>query len=153
MSNVRPLKHESMNRTQFIAELGSLELPASEFVVVGGGVLVVHGIRDTEDIDIVVTPRLFAELATRGWQPKATPDGKPGLRLGRAEAYLDVNCSAFQRSTQWLLDHAQVVDGVPLIDLRTLALFKAGYGREKDVRDLALIQRSLNLTTGSIGGH
>jgi len=130
-----------VNRAQFLAEIASLDLPLSEFVVVGGGVLAVHDIREAEDIDIVVTSRLFEELAARGWHRKARPNGKPGLRFGRAEAYLDVNCDAFAQTTPWLLEHASVLHGVPLIDLHTLAAFKAGYGREKDIRDLELIER------------
>ena len=134
-----------MNRAQFLAEIASLDLPLAEFVVVGGGVLAVHDIRETEDIDIVVTPRLFEELTARGWHLKARPDGKPGLRFGRAEAYLDVNCKSFARTTTWLLEHAGVLHGVPLLDLHTLSAFKAGYGREKDIRDLELIERHLQL--------
>jgi hypothetical protein len=98
--------------------------------------LAIRDIRDTEDIDPVATPRLLDELAARGWRPKARPSGKPGLKFAGAKAYLDVNCEAFGRSTSRLLEHAERVRDTFLVDLSTLAQFKAGYGRDKDVRDL-----------------
>ena len=139
-----------MNRHDVTQELRALSLPADEYVVVGGGVLAIHGIRETEDIDLVVSERLFTDLQTRGWRAKTRPNGKPGLKHGLVEAYLDVNCESFERSTSWLLEHAQVLDGIPTIDLETLARFKAGYGRPKDLLDLTLLRKrsGIKLSTG-----
>ena len=134
-----------MNRDQVLAELQALKLPSGQYVVVGGAALAIRDIRDTDDIDLVVTQQLFDELATRGWKPKARPNGKPGLKFGRAEAYLDVNCEAFGQSTSWLLEHAERVHDTLLVDLPTLAQFKAGYGRDKDFRDLKLIHEHMRL--------
>jgi len=132
-----------VNRRDVLSEIRNLKLPAGEYIVVGGAALAARGIRDTDDIDIVVTQSLFAELERAGWALKIRPNGKPGLHRGRVEAYLDVNCGDFERSTPWLLAHAELVDEIPVIDLETLARFKAGYGREKDVQDLRLIAKHL----------
>jgi hypothetical protein len=139
-----------MNRHDVTQELRALSLPAGEYVVVGGGVLAMRGIRDTEDIDLVVSERLFADLQAQGWRAKTRPNGKPGLKHGLIEAYLDVNCESFERSTSWLLENAQVLDGIPTIDLETLENFKAGYGRPKDLRDLTLLRErtGIKLSTG-----
>ena len=128
-----------MNRHDVIRELRALSLPEDQYVVVGGGVLALLGLRDTEDIDLVVTENLFSLLLQKGWRAKTRPNGKPGLKRGVIEAYLDVNCETFERSTSWLLEHAQVVEGIPTTDLETLAGFKAGYGRPKDLLDLTLL--------------
>ena len=128
-----------MNHHDVVRELRALLLPEDQYVVVGGGVLAIHGIRDTQDIDLVVSEDLFADLQARGWRSKARPNGKPGLKHGVIEAYLDVNCESFERSTSWLLQNAKILDGIPTIDLQTLAGFKAGYGRAKDLLDLTLL--------------
>jgi len=134
-----------MNEREVEAELLALALPGAEYVVVGGAVLALLGIRDTEDIDLVVSERLFADLQDRGWRVKTRPNGKPGLKHGRTEAYLDVNCESFERSSSWLFENAQEVrSGFPVVDLETLAQFKAGYGRPKDLQDLVLIRRHLS---------
>jgi hypothetical protein len=140
-----------MNRHDVIRELRALSLPEDQYVVVGGGVLALHGFRETEDIDLVVTESLFNELLGRGWRAKTRPNGKPGLKHGAIEAYLDVNCETFERSTSWLLERAQVVDGIPTTNLETLTGFKAGYGRPKDLLDLALLRERAGSRV-SVGG-
>lgn len=132
-----------MNCHDVASEIANLNLPAGEYVVVGGACLTMHGIRETEDIDLVVTERLFGELERAGWHLKQRPNGKPGLHRGRVEAYLDVNCGNFERSTEWLLQHSQCLHKIPVIDLTILAAFKVQYGREKDLQDLRLIEKHL----------
>jgi len=139
-----------MNSFDVTRELFALALPADEYVVVGGGVLAMHGIRETQDIDLVVTERLFVALRGQGWRAKTRPNGKPGLKQGIVEAYLDVNCSSFERSTSWLLKNVHVINGIPTIDLETLAGFKAGYGRPKDLADLALLREQMGLKLPTI---
>ena len=140
-----------MNRHAVLRELRALSLPEDQYIVVGGGVLALLELRDTEDIDLVVTESLFNQLHDQGWRPKTRPNGKPGLKRGVIEAYLDVNCETFERSTNWLLEHAQVVDGIPAIDLETLAGFKAGYGRPKDLLDLALLRERAGIRVSDGG--
>jgi hypothetical protein len=129
-----------MDRLEVLHAIGALGLHCADYVVVGGAAMTIRGIRDTGDIDLVVTPELFDHLARVGWHKKLRPNGKPGLRLGDIEAYLDVNTRAFERSTTWLLQHAEVIEGVPCVDLDTLTGWKRSYGREKDRRDVALLE-------------
>jgi hypothetical protein len=138
-----------MNRDQVLAELQALKLTSGQYLVVGGAAPAIRDMRDTEQMDLVVTPQLFDELAARGWQPKARPSGKPGLKFARAEAYLDINCEAFGQSTAWLLARAERVHDTLPVDLPTLAHFKAGYGRDKEVRDLRLITAYMRFTNAT----
>lgn len=125
------------------SEIANLRLPEGEYVVVGGACLALYGVRETQDIDLVVTERLFGELEHAGWHLKRRPNGKPGLHCGCVEAYLDVNCGSFQRSTEWMLQHCRRVHGIPVISLATLVAVKAQYGREKDMHDVRLIEKHL----------
>lgn len=139
-----------MDRHRILSEIRRLNLPADAYVVVGGAAMAIRGLRQTEDVDLVVTPSLFAELEKSGWRRKQRPSGKPGLLHGPFEAYLDVNTRAFQRSTSWLLEHAEFVEGIPLVDLGTLAGFKASYGRSKDLADLELLKTHLAEEGGAV---
>ena len=139
-----------MDRNKLLSEIRGLNLPAGAYVVVGGAAMAIRGLRDTEDVDLVVTPPLFAELERSGWRRKQRPGGKPGLLRGPFEAYLDVNTQSFQRSTAWLLERAEFVEGIPLVDLGTLAGFKASYGRPKDLADLELLKTHLAEESGAV---
>ncbi|WP_010111860.1 hypothetical protein [Acinetobacter sp. P8-3-8] len=130
-----------MNKQQLLKEIHQLELPKKEYIIVGGGSLAIRGIRNTNDIDIVVTPKLFEKLQTSNeWSYKVRPNGKPKLYKGFIEVYLDVNTADFQRSTAWLFENADIFDQIQFIDLHTLMQLKQSYGREKDLHDIKLIQ-------------
>ncbi|ENX55477.1 MULTISPECIES: hypothetical protein [Acinetobacter] len=127
-----------MDKSELISRLISLDLPKDEYVVVGGGVLAAHCIRDTADIDLVVSPELFCHLQAT-WNQKIRPNGKIGLYQGCFEAYLDVNCGDSQESFQTLLASSDVIAGIHFMHLSILAAFKRNYGRKKDLSDLNLI--------------
>ena len=57
-------------------ELRALNLPGDQYAIFGSGPLGVRGLRDITDVDIIVTPELFAKLAVE------TPaiDHAPGVR-------------------------------------------------------------------------
>lgn len=124
-------------------KLAGLGLPPRQFVVVGGAALTARGIRDTTDLDLVVTRDLFEKLVRAGWRNETRPNGKPGLHHGNVEVYLDVDCGQFERSLDWLLRNADEIDGVLFVDLDTLKGFKRSYSRPKDLDDLRLIDRYL----------
>src|SRR5688500_16832104 len=109
-----------MDRQEVIAEIVGLGLPVGQYIVVGGASMTIRGLRDTSDIDLVVTPSLFDHLATLGWAQKPRPNGHPGLKRGHVEVYLDVTTPSHSPSVEWLLAHADHHLGIPLVDLDTL---------------------------------
>ncbi len=100
----------------------------------------IRAVRETDDIDLVVTPELFEQLFRSGWSDKFRPNGKPGLRKECFEAYLDVNTESFDRSISWLIENAELIHGIPCVDLETLVGWKRTYGRAKDLRDIEILE-------------
>ena len=49
-------------------KLKELNFPQGEYVVVGGAVTA-HGIRESKDLDILVTPTLYQQLQKQGYKP------------------------------------------------------------------------------------
>lgn len=132
--------YQDAQRRQRLTLIQSLQLPERQYVVVGGAALSIRGVRDTDDIDLVVTPELFELLSRSGWSDKLRPNGKPGLRWECFEAYLDVNTETFDRSTSWLIENAEAIHGIPCVDLDTLVGWKRAYGRAKDLQDVEILE-------------
>ncbi len=129
---------------EIIAELAALDLPLGQYVVVGSGALAARGLRPARDLDIVVTKALFEDLAKDPtWHAIARPQGEPALVRGPVEIYLDVNFKEATMATADLIARAAVIRGFAFLDLSDLRRFKAAYGREKDRRDLVLIDDAL----------
>jgi hypothetical protein len=134
-------EHSLLKAEDVLREVSQLNFPLGKYVIVGGAVLAVHGMKHTSDIDIVASPELLGHLRQNAeWKTANRPSGEPGVCKGCIEVYPDVNCPAYHPEFQDLLEHAELVEGIPFASLDDVKLFKKGYGREKDFRDIQLIE-------------
>lgn len=133
-----------MNKQELLNEIQKLEFPNTDFIIVGGGALAIRNLRETSDLDIVVTAELFEKLKNDNkWSYTIRPNGKPKLYKDFVEVYLDVNTDDFQRNTSQLFEHADIFNQIQFISLQTLMQLKQSYRREKDLHDIELIQTYL----------
>lgn len=121
-----------------------LNFPIGHYVVVGSGILAAKGIRETNDLDIVVSQELFEKCKTAGWEvlpwTKESIPGKEWLKRGDVEVYVQLSRKTGSISAKELLENAEVIDGIPFISLEDLVDFKREYGRPKDFEDIKLIE-------------
>lgn len=126
------------------AEVTALDLPGGAYLVIGGGVLSAHGIRPHEDIDLLVTPELFATLPEMGWESKEIRPDFTVLIRGHAEASAEmITLPNYTPPIAELFAHPEFVHGVPCMPLSELIRFKQALGREKDLRDIELVRAHL----------
>lgn len=118
----------------FAQKINELNLQAGTYVVVGSGILNALGIRESEDVDLVVTEDAYQMLNEKGWEHGEWRD-QPVLRRD----VFDIGRHWYGKGVKELLKTAQVVDGIPYLSLDDVYEWKKGLGREKDIRDIALI--------------
>ena len=118
---------------RFIEELKKLNLPQDKFAVFGSGPLAIRKIRESEDVDIIVKPELWEKLI------KKYPLEKENLiKIGKIEVYKDwLNLS--DRIDE-MIDNAEIIEGFPYVRLKYLLDWKRWMGREKDIKDIKLIE-------------
>jgi hypothetical protein len=125
-----------MNITQRVKEL---DLPKGSFVVVGSGILNALRIRDAGDIDLVVTDEVYKRFEREGWQQI---EGADQILLKR-DVY-DVCKSWYGKAVDELINTAQSIDGIPYLSLEGVYAWKKSFGREKDLKDLVLIDEYIS---------
>lgn len=125
-----------MNIPKLVKEQG---FPAGEFIVVASGILNALGIRDSDDIDLVITQSLYDKLKAQGWT-EINKGSYSVLEHGPFEAGLcwDSDEAETPNLTD-LLSGATYIQDVPFASLERVKAWKAKMGREKDIRDLSLI--------------
>lgn len=121
-----------MNVKRLITTLG---LPEGSFIVVGSGILGALKIRGSNDIDLVVDREVYDSFEDLGWGK-----GLWGDHVVYQKEPFDIGYDWYGESAEDLLKRAQVVDGVPYLSLNEVYEWKKTKGREKDIRDLALIE-------------
>ncbi len=132
-----------MTKGEILQKLRDLSWPIRDYWVVAGGAMVLYGLRDeTRDLDLGCTTARADALAAAGVPFRHMDDGS-----GRWFT-LDRDVEVFEN---WLLDRVELVEGVPVISLQGLRQMKAALDREKDRKDIALID-ALLLTGPAIRG-
>lgn len=132
-----------------------LNLPFGEYAIVGSAVLEAHGIREANDIDLLVSPRLFESLLKNGWQlcecekcqalwqkrEKKKILTSPGHDVEMLSEFSWGN--AYRGDTAALMSDADIIGGFPFIKIEELLKWKKAAMREKDLKDIALIEAYL----------
>lgn len=118
-----------------------LNLPPNQFVVVGGAVLEVLGIRASDDIDVVASESILRSLADDpAWNKKEFSDvsyfyQKDGYEVGN-------DCMG--RSFAELVSDTFEMDGIRYVSLATVMAWKKQRNRPKDQADIKLIWEYLS---------
>lgn len=118
-----------------------LGLPPDQFVVVGGAVLEVLGIRASDDIDITAAEAVLQQLANDSdWQRKDLDDGDYVYQKDGYEVGNDWLGSKFEK----LVGDTFEMDGIRYVSLATVMAWKKQRNRPKDQEDIRLIRQYLS---------
>lgn len=130
-----------MTKSEFFAAVKRLNLPQNEYVVIGSGILCALGIRDTADVDLIVSETLFQTIENTGtWQKDTFEDGsyyliKDGFEIGR-----EWDSDDLEPNLADLKKDEIIIDDVPFISLERLKSWKQKRGHDIDLLDIRLIE-------------
>lgn len=120
-----------------IERVKALKLPADQAIVVGGGVMEMLNLRDTTDIDIVVSDSLFDTYKDEpDWTEYTLTTGK----LVLSNDGINMMRSWIGRSYASLKKSAQMHQGVQFMSVQDLILCKQHLGRQKDLSDIQMLK-------------
>lgn len=121
---------------KYLDELKKLNLPKDKFAVFGSGPMAIRGIRETNDVDIVVKQDLWKEIV------KKHPMIKENLvQIGNISIYKD--WLPWFDDTDFLIDQADIISGLRFVKLEYVLKWKRMIDREKDRKDIKLIEEFL----------
>ena len=131
-----------MNFDKLLKELDNLDLPNNQYAITASGTLAVRGIRDSKDMDIIVTEELWERIASKY---EVRKERFSMFSIGNIQVL--GNGSNFTnpalKSTREQIENADVIDGRRYVKLETVKKFKKDLGRDKDIRDIDLIDEYL----------
>lgn len=137
------------NSENIIEVIANLNFPAGKYIVCGGSALAARGIRETKDIDIIVLPEFFEKLSKQeGWKFDTEYEGRwnrKRLTKGDVEVYPDVYLERAQKylDIPEFIKSAEIISGIPFQPLDHLIMCKKDTAREKDLKDVALMEAYL----------
>ena len=121
-------------------------------IIIGSGILSARNLRESKDIDVVVTEEKYEELSTSDRFRKAKNHGREVLTDDLFE--IGTIWTAVGKTWKFddLLDHSALIDGVRYNSVEFLLSAKKGWLadgdiRQKDVDDVKLIEGYLKQTS------
>ena len=123
-----------------LKELKSLNLPKNNFAVIHSGVLAVRGIREANDLDIIVTKELWKKFEKENPVQK----NKLGYKI-KLSANIEVMGGRIDKQKEdWKfideqIRHADVIRGIKYVRLSEVKKIKRILGRKEDLKDIRLI--------------
>ena len=121
-----------MNKRQYLEGLEKFKLPKTEFIILSGGSLLMHGLREqTRDYDLSFSKKLAKEFGLYDCPIDEKGFYKPFP-----------NC---QSSDDFDSIPFDIVDGYQCQTLEAILDFKRKKGRPKDLKDIETIERYLLL--------
>ena len=118
---------------KYAEEVSSLGLANDQYAIFGSGPMVAVGLRENDDIDVIVKPETWEELA------KKYHLTKPNLiELGHMRIYKD--WLPWFSDVNLLINEAEVINGLNFVKLERVLEWKKVYGREKDLADVKIIE-------------
>lgn len=119
-----------INKEDIIKIVKELNLPKNEYWITSGAGLVMHNVKKgTNDVDLGCTKDLFEQLIKKGYNYKIIEDN---LRIMTISDVVEV-------IENWFVDEIIILDGMPVATLESIRKQKLQLGREKDFRDIELI--------------
>jgi hypothetical protein len=117
-------------------ELKKLNLPPNQYAIYGSGPMGIRKIKEINDLDIVVKNDLYKKLLEKHKETKLGC-----LSIGKIEIYPARN--ALIDNPDEVIDRSETIDGYKFITLKDLIDWKRKMGREKDLKDIELIEEYL----------
>ncbi len=129
-----------MANRELFEKLKTLYLEPGTYAVFGSGPMGIRGLKECHDIDVIVTENLWNEFASRpDWEMLEMPsDGEK--YLSRDDIELWKNWAPGTWNIEQLIAEAEVIDGLPFVQLRRVLDWKVINSREKDLKDAEVIQ-------------
>ncbi len=129
-----------MTKDDIVEKVKSLNLQYGSYIVYGSAPFAILGIREVNDVDLLVSEELYSVLQRKGWKrvykgPKDEP-----LTFDIFEAHKSWAFSPYAPTLQELLSRAFEIEGVPFATLEDVKKWKEASERPKDIKDLKLIK-------------
>jgi hypothetical protein len=130
-----------MSIQNLIRELDLLKLPLGQYAITNSATLAIRGLREANDIDIIVNESLWLRLAHIYKQFSAKEH--ESIVIGNVEIlgkYLRVYNDIYATADQ-LIASAEYIDSYPFVKLEVIRDYKQKFAREKDLTDIILIDK------------
>ena len=133
-----------MSNKDLFQRVKKLNLPIGKYALFGSAPMGIRGLKECHDIDMVVDEDLWQEYKNKaGWQYKITEHGVEHIESDDGDFEIWHDWRPWYQEIDWLINEAEIIDDLPFVKLKYVIDWKRQYGREKDLKDIKIIEKFL----------
>lgn len=121
-------------------KLKELNYPIGHYIIVGSGIMAALGIREAMDLDIAVDSELLEFLRKSNKYKEEIRFDKLFLIADDVEIISQLNWEGYETTVSEAISSAKIINGFPFLNIEETIKFKKALGREKDYKDIKLIE-------------
>jgi hypothetical protein len=131
-----------MSNAELFQRVKAMELPVGKYALFGSAPMGVRNLKDCRDADVIVTADLWEKYRNDpAWRGQTSASGNEGLANGDIELWR--SWKPWFPDVETLIAEAELIDGLPFVRLERVLAWKKQYGREKDLKDVEIIEKFL----------
>lgn len=127
---------------RLLSEMKSLGLPPDDFAVFGSGPMVIRGMREPHDLDVLARGEAWEICKSKSKPPKAVSGGEL-CKFFNDDIEIFSSWAPGEWDVDELIDTAEIFEGIRYVRLEHVLEWKRRMGREKDLKDIAMIEEYL----------
>lgn len=124
------------NLGKLLKKFKKLNLPDGEYAIYGSGPLGARGIRDVNDLDVIVSNGLYLKLKEK----YSKNFKKDRITIGKIEIYPCWKWEPKINQLENAIKQSELIEGIRFIRLNDMINYKKKMGRTKDFDDIKLIE-------------
>jgi len=125
---------------KLLADLKKLNLQKENYVICGSGPLAIRNIRDVDDLDVIVTKKVFDKLLKK--YPQDISKHKNNcLMIGDLE--IGYTWEKSIKKAEKIIKSSEEISELSFMNLSEVIKFKKRLGRDKDLKDIKKIENFL----------
>jgi hypothetical protein len=133
-----------MSNKELFQKAKDLQLPIGQYALFGSTPLGVRNLRDCHDVDIIVTEDLWNKFKNENWEIITVNDGVQ--KLSKDDIEILKNWYPGEWDIKKLIEEAEIIDELPFVKLKEVLKWKKLFNREKDQKDIKIIEEFLKTT-------
>ena len=142
VSDLKPFLQVPISNKKLFQKVKELDLPLGRYALFGSAPMGVRGLKECQDIDIIVNKELWDKFSKKlEWEKKKSIDsGSEYLQNNDIELWKDWKAGARVWDIENLISEAEIIDDLPFVKLERVLEWKKSNGRNKDIKDLKIIK-------------
>ena len=135
-----------MKNNALFQKVKELKLPENKYALFGSASMGIRGLKECSDIDLVVTEDLWQEFKNKqGWEYKITENSVEYIQNSDSNIEIWHDWRPWYQDVMPFIDNSEIIDDLPFVRLEHVLEWKRQFGREKDLKDVEIIEKFLRI--------